>query len=189
MFSSFVCAEASYTFKQGEPIDLKIPVYDDANVPATNAITCTLNVLSPTQEVIVTNGAMTFNTGGIYNYTIPAMTELGEYPSSMSCTDGSISGFVTFGFEVTASGASQDMQTSIIQTLIIPAVGNILALILIAISFMLTSEMAAKSLRYAGVIIAALNLYVGTMLGANVLFAILSAGMIAIGVGSLIEGE
>jgi hypothetical protein len=96
----YVSAESSYTFKQGEVIDLKIPVFDDTNAPATNAISCNLNVVSPNQTVIVDSQAMTFNTGGIFSYQIPPMSELGEYSCSMACTNGTVNGFSTFGFDV-----------------------------------------------------------------------------------------
>lgn len=184
---SFVTAESSYTFKQGKVIDLRVPVFDDTNSPATSAIDCTLNVISPTQVSIVNNGAMGFNTGGIYNYSIPAMTELGEYASSMSCTNGTISGFSTFGFDVTENGFALNQQKSVMQTLVIPLIGSILALLLISMSFVITNDMAIKSFRYTGILIGALNLYMCYLLGANDLLFILSGGVIVFGVGSLLE--
>jgi hypothetical protein len=49
--------------------------------------------------------------------------------------------------------------------------------------------MAVKSLRYTGIVLAALNLFICFYLDVNDLLFILSGGVIAIGVGSLLEGD
>lgn len=102
-----ISAEASYTFQQNKQVNLQVPVFDIDNAPATSNITCTLNVRSPTQVLIVNNEPMTFNAGGIYNYTFGAyrLSEIGEYPSTISCSDSADSGFRNFNIGVTKTGS------------------------------------------------------------------------------------
>jgi hypothetical protein len=129
---------------------------------------------------------MTANGTGQFCYTYTP-TEVGRYDFK-GVSDGCEKSFATY-IDVNSNGASTTTQNSIMQTLYIPSIGAIISLLLISISFVVTSTMAAKSLRYAGIIFASLNLYISTLLGASTLLAILSAGLIAIGTGSLLDED
>jgi len=100
-------AEASFIFKQNQEVDLKIPVYDEDNNRADSSIDCFITIRSPSSELVVDNKNMSFNTGGIFNYTVPDsnVSTLGEYPCSISCEGGTVYGFSTFSFEVTTTGS------------------------------------------------------------------------------------
>lgn len=104
-----ISAEASFIFKQNEQVDLKIPVYDEDNNRADATITCVITIRSPTSTLIIDNQNMTFNSGGIYNYTMDSsdVSALGEYPCSISCEGGTVYGFSTFSFEITSTGGVQ----------------------------------------------------------------------------------
>lgn len=103
-----VMAEESFTFKQFQDVDLKIPVFDENNDVATASIDCYLSVRDPKQNLLINDQTMSFNAGGLFSYSINKenLTELGSYPCSMRCTDGAVSGFSTFTFDITPSGQS-----------------------------------------------------------------------------------
>ena len=77
-----------------------LPAYKSDNSPADGTVTCTITIRSPTEELLIQEQGMTFNTGGIYNYTVPAtnLTANGEYPTNVNCDDSSDFGFSSFTF-------------------------------------------------------------------------------------------
>lgn len=91
--------------KQAQNSDIKIPVYKSDNSPADNTITCTITI-SNDQRFLIQNGGMSFNTGGIFNYTILAgnLTEIDVYDGKVDCDDNSDFGFGKFIVEVNPSG-------------------------------------------------------------------------------------
>ena len=124
LFLSIISAESSFTFTQGSVVDLKIPVFTTTNAQATNAVDCYLTARDRFQNIIVNNQQMTWNTGGIYNYTIADLDELGEYPCSIACSDGVDNGFSSFVFEITATGrvltpAESNINTSAVYFLLL----------------------------------------------------------------------
>jgi hypothetical protein len=74
------------------------------------------------------------------------------------------------------------------ESLLIPYVGSFLTLFLLAISFSSNNEMVKKTFGYMVVILSALNLLLCFSLDANIIFSILNAGLVAAGVGSLLDG-
>jgi hypothetical protein len=99
---------SSYVFKQNTDVDLKIPAFDTNNVPTTSATTCNLTLRSPNMAIVINNEQMDWNAGGIYNLSISSskLVTLGTYYGSMSCSDGTNSGFSTFNVDITPSGNS-----------------------------------------------------------------------------------
>jgi len=99
-------AESSFTFKKNSPVDLKIPVFDEDNIKASDDITCFISIRSPDSLLKVNDEPMDWNAGGIYNYTVSAenIFDVGEYPSSINCNDTAIHGFSTFNIKITPTG-------------------------------------------------------------------------------------
>jgi len=50
---------------------------------------------------------MSFNNGGLFNYTLTNTSDLGEYPVSVNCNNAVDFGFSTFSFEITPTGKVQ----------------------------------------------------------------------------------
>lgn len=98
-----IVAESSYTFKQGEAVNLKIPVFDENNNPVNSSTSCFLTVVDKNQNYLANNSAMSYEGSGIYSYSILSST-LGTSYVTMSCSDGVTSGFSTFTIDVTPSG-------------------------------------------------------------------------------------
>lgn len=121
-----IMAEPSFIFKRSETVDLKIPAYAEDNARADNTISCYITVRSPNSTLTVDNQAMTFNAGGLYNYTITnnLLEELGEYPTAVSCDGGTVYGFSTFTFEITPTGDKRGIDLFLI--LLISAFGALI---------------------------------------------------------------
>lgn len=116
-----IAANPAFYFKQNQTTDLLVPVYDDDKAPATTSIVCNISVRYPNSTFLVQNQNMTYNDGGIYNYTLTNLLVNGEYPTSIACDDGSLYGFSTFTFEVNYLGnkATGQKTTSIAIAIII----------------------------------------------------------------------
>jgi len=121
-----IIAEPSFIFKRSETVDLKIPAYAEDNSRADNTIDCFITVRSPNSTLVVNNKQMTFNTGGLYNYTIAnnLLEELGEYPTAVSCGGGTVYGFSSFTFEITPTGDNRGIDLFLI--LLISAFGALI---------------------------------------------------------------
>ena len=121
-----------------------------------------------------------------YQYNFTNTSILGIYSLVSYCDENGVKVAGGQDFEVTPNGKNLDTQKTTIQSILIPVIFAVLALILISISYALSSDMGKKSLTYSGIILAAFNLYLCFYLGANDLIFILSAGVIAFGVVSLL---
>jgi hypothetical protein len=94
----------SFLFKQNTLVNLKVPVYTTTNAQASNSVDCYLTIRNPNESILINNQEMTWNTGGIYNYTIAGFSYLGYHPASVSCGDGTDNGFSSFVIEITSNG-------------------------------------------------------------------------------------
>lgn len=99
-----VLGQASFTFKQNDIVDLKVPVANSNNSQVTTATNCTILIRDSRDNLLVNNEVMTFSAGGIYNFTLNNTQDLGFYPVYVSCTDGVDTGFTTFTVEITTTG-------------------------------------------------------------------------------------
>lgn len=106
-------------FKQNQEIDLKIPCYVNGSYCSAGA-TCDITIQYPNGTVIVNNQAMDYNPS-YFNYTLDgSLTKVvGNYPCSMVCTDTGESGYKDFTFEVTTTGAGNELMINIIAFILI----------------------------------------------------------------------
>lgn len=112
LFVGLVSATPSFTFKQYNTINLKIPCYDSNNSLCAITTVCKISVGNPLQQYIVTGETMASMGNGIYNYSVAGsnLSILGEYPTTVSCTDVyGENGFSSFSFEVTPSGVTKTL--------------------------------------------------------------------------------
>lgn len=106
-------------YKQGQIIDLKIPCYTNGSYCSV-AATCDLTVQLPNGTILIDNQAMTYNPS-YFNYTLESnqTREIGNYPCSMVCVDGSDSGHKDFTFEITTTGAGNEWLINLIAFILI----------------------------------------------------------------------
>lgn len=112
-----VSAECSFVFQKDDIINLNVPVTNSDNSMANSSTTCNITIRDSDENIVIQNQIMSFNAGGIYNYTMTNNTDLGEYPAFVSCTDGGDSGFSSFCFEITPSGLISSTGDSILYSL------------------------------------------------------------------------
>jgi hypothetical protein len=109
----------SLVYKQGQEVDLKIPCYVNGSYCSAGA-TCDITIQYPNGTLLVSNQAMDYNPS-YFNYTLyPAQTTaIGNYPCSMVCVDGGESGYKDFTFEITTTGAGNELMINIIAFILI----------------------------------------------------------------------
>lgn len=96
---------AEMVFKTNEPIDLKVPCFNN-NTFCSSSATCNITILNPDHSNMLNNQVMT-NQGNYFNYTLSRDLNNGtgqDYTSVITCKDGDYSGFSTFNFDVNAFG-------------------------------------------------------------------------------------
>jgi len=102
----FIHAEVEENFRYNTKFDLKRPCFNNGTFCASSS-SCNLTIIYPdgVDGVMVDNQAMSF-AGSYWNYTVGQVfnNELGEHPTIISCTDGSLSGADTFEIDITADG-------------------------------------------------------------------------------------
>lgn len=64
-----VNAESSYTFKQGETIDLKISCFNNDYSSCDSSTDCNITIYYPNSSALVSGGELTYG-ANYYNYTI-----------------------------------------------------------------------------------------------------------------------
>lgn len=115
IFSLFIVSAAnSFTFPANQNATISVPVFDENNNPADATINCNITIRSPNNTIIINNGLMT-SSNNDYIFVVPGsnLSQNGEYTSSISCSDGTTSGFSTFTFEVNPTGiSSTDAKTT-----------------------------------------------------------------------------
>lgn len=107
-------AEPSFVFKKGDDVNLKIPVTNSNNSLATSSTNCTITIRDSNDNFLIQNQNMTYNSGGIFNYTLTNTTDLGEYPAFVSCGDGADNGFTSFSFLVSGSGEEKNITKGVL---------------------------------------------------------------------------
>jgi len=132
-----VFSEPAYVFKQNNPINLTISVFNSDNSISTDTVTCYLNVKYPNGTILLSDQAMTYNSDGSFYYFIPSQSTsiLGEYATTMRCDDGTEYGFTTFTFQITPSGMSNPASGSSISFLVSVLSMFLLSLLFFFISF------------------------------------------------------
>lgn len=115
---TYVSAE-NLVFKQSQLVDLKIPCYINGSYCSAGA-TCDLTINYPNGTTVINNQPMTYNPS-YFNYTLneSQTTAIGNYQCSMVCTDAGESGYKDFTFEVTTTGAGNELMINIIAFLLI----------------------------------------------------------------------
>jgi len=123
-----VAADPSFTFRQYDLVNLKIPVIDSNNSPVDYTSSCNITIRDTEDNVLVNSESMTYNDGGLFNYTLTNTSDLGEYPTSVSCTNNADNGFTIFTFEVTPTG---DVQKSILENAVMIVFGLLAVFLLV----------------------------------------------------------
>lgn len=123
-------ASAQLMYKQNDIISVRIPCINNGSYCSPSA-TCNLTVSYPNSSILINNQPMT-NSFSFFNYTINTTDAIGEYFSSMSCIDGTISGTSTFIITITPSGFEVSTGQSIIYVIAIAFSVVILFLLLYA---------------------------------------------------------
>ncbi len=93
------------TFKQNNPIDLKIVCINAGFCTSTSQ--CNASIFSPNEVVLLSGvqGTIASNLA-FHNFTLPASntSDLGQYRVGGFCIDGSVTSLIDFNFDVTADG-------------------------------------------------------------------------------------
>lgn len=102
-------ADSNLIFSHGSTIDLKIPCVFEELAYCDSYASCNLTVNYPNGTNLINNQPMTYN-DAYFNYTLNEnQTEvIGEYPSTMVCTDQGAAGFSSFSFQITSIGAKNE---------------------------------------------------------------------------------
>jgi len=109
---------STQTFKQNEPIDLKIQCIINGTY-CSAAANCNTTILYPNGNLLVNNKAMT-NQISFHNYTLPSSSTLGSYFCSVTCCNNSLCGTGTdCDFKITPTGDTGMLGFYIMLTLII----------------------------------------------------------------------
>lgn len=96
-------SDTQLRFKQYDTIDLKIPCYIDGNY-CDSSFNCFITSQYPgTGQLFIDHKQMTYNPS-YYNYTLNSTAIYGEYPSSISCSNTTISGKIDFIFIINPRG-------------------------------------------------------------------------------------
>jgi hypothetical protein len=106
-----------FVFKQNEPIDFKIPCFNN-NTYCSSSTGCNLTVKYPNLIILIDNKEMT-NKGAYFNYSINETNQIGTYYWDMVCTDGSISGYGQGTYKITQSGIETGIQDSITHLILV----------------------------------------------------------------------
>lgn len=108
---------AIQTFKQNNPVDLKIQCIINGTF-CSNTAKCNVSIQYPDGSLLVNNQQMT-NQISFYNYTLPSSNTLGEYPCSATCCDGTNCGTNGCNYLITPTGDSNNLGFYIMLTIII----------------------------------------------------------------------
>ena len=102
---SVTSAQTNFVFQQNTIVDLKISCFNTANNFCNSSVICNATILRPNHEVVIDNKQMTFNTA-FFNLTLNETdtSVLGRHSTIGICT-GNTTGFSTFTFDITPSGA------------------------------------------------------------------------------------
>jgi len=100
---------AQNTYKQTQPLDIKVPCFDSDKNFCDSSTNCTLTVDRPDGMNIVDGQRMTHNPS-FFNYTINRnlLNQTGIYPSTVHCNISGEFDYDRFTFEITASGKNAD---------------------------------------------------------------------------------
>lgn len=128
-FILLISLVSAATYEQSKELDLKVPCINN-NTFCSGSATCNLTILYPNSTALVFGVAMT-NAGTYHNYTLDGnqTTVLGEYSTTVVCTDGSEGGYSTFIYKINPTGHE------ITQAQGFSSMGLILGVILIAAMF------------------------------------------------------
>lgn len=141
------------------------------------------SVKLPNSTILLINQNMT-QSGSTFYYYFNQTNLVGEY--IYNTYFGNYTAPVSF--EVNPNGKSLDAQRTTMQSVFIPLIVSLIGLILLAVSFAV-GDGTSKVLRYSSIVVGALSLYLCFTLDADNFFSIMNAGIIAFGVGSLLDLE
>jgi hypothetical protein len=119
VWTAMITDAEGLVYKQGQEIDLKIPCYINGSYCSVGA-NCDITIQYPNGTLLVNNSAMNYNPS-YFSYLLFAnqTTAVGNYPCSMVCVDGGESGYKDFTFEVTTTGAGNELMINIIAFILI----------------------------------------------------------------------
>jgi len=106
MMVGVVFATPEYYFKSGDVVDLKVPCINN-NEACSGASSCNLTVAYPNGSSFINNQQMT-NSGTYHNYTFTNSNIIGEYQTTVFCTDAGEKGYNTFSFEINRKGNNNE---------------------------------------------------------------------------------
>ena len=104
---------ADYSYKVDTEADIKIPCFNDDNYCSDTA-ECYLTINYPNGVNMINNQTMT-NNGAYHNYTLSTTytSVIGTYFASVVCLDDTTYGSSTFTYEITSTGASDELMNNI----------------------------------------------------------------------------
>jgi hypothetical protein len=102
------------SYQQGKAVDLNIPCYSDSNYCPGIAI-CRITVSYPNGTILINNQPMAFNPSFFsFSFNSNQTKSIGFYHSSMVCSVGPDNGAKDFSFEITTTGARNELAIEII---------------------------------------------------------------------------
>lgn len=102
---SFVSAQdIRFYAPQGDSLDIKEPCFNNGTYCSGSAL-CNLTIWDSNKNIIINNQLMT-NQVSFHNYSLNSTqtSSLGEHEVTVVCSDGSLSNFETFYYEVNPQG-------------------------------------------------------------------------------------
>lgn len=108
-FVSSVGEELKY--EPGEDMNIVMKCFDTDSKLCSPITNCYIDIFYPNLTSYIYNATMT-NNGTFFNYTAPSTDILGFYSSSITCTDGTTSGYTSFTFYVGRPSTESQVKTT-----------------------------------------------------------------------------
>jgi hypothetical protein len=105
-------ADPDFTFKIGDPMDFKIPC-TFSGAPCNVSAFCLLTLKNSVGTYVLNNAAMTHQTNGDFNYTIPGQL-VGDYTGKAYCSQSGYDHTTTFLLRVTPTGDNRGVSLFLI---------------------------------------------------------------------------
>jgi len=114
LLPSVLAVDEDLIYKANEPVDIKVPCYNQTGSPCDGGTKCNITIQDPEGHFVVSNNLMT-STNSVYNYSLHTneTSKPGDYNVWVNCI-GDDTGFTSFTYKVTPSGKEPNVGTAVL---------------------------------------------------------------------------